>query len=238
MMKKVKAAFQAEKEFITNVSHELLTPISILQNRCENVLADPAISEEMAMKMVDFQRTLIRLSKVVKALLYISRIESEQYLRNETVSIQELTSEVTSELEDRIDARGIKIESHWNNDFVLTASNRSLLHPLIFNIISNAIKYNQENGLITITGKTEGGIFQLSIKDSGVGISKEHLPYIYDRFKRFRPEDESSYGLGLPIVKTIAAYHGIEITVDSTPGAGATFTLHFPLQPPVNERSS
>jgi signal transduction histidine kinase len=100
---------------------------------------------------------------------------------------------------------------------------------MIFNLISNAIKYNKENGEILITGIKEADFYKLSIKDTGVGIDKEHLPFIFNRFKRFRPEDEMSYGLGLPIIQSIAEFHNAKMMVDSEINKGSTFSVHFPL---------
>jgi signal transduction histidine kinase len=229
MMKKVRDAFLIEREFITNVSHELLTPISILQNRVENILSDPHIPENIGMKMVETQKTLSRLSRVVKALLYISKIENDQFAKNETVSVKELVADVLEEIEDRITNKNIKVNQVWSEDLEIKDCNKSLMHTMFFNLISNAIKYNLEGGQITVAGKKEGEYYGLSVKDTGVGIAKEHLPFIFDRFKRFRPEDETSYGLGLPIIQSIADFHHLKITVDSEINKGSTFTVLFPL---------
>lgn len=228
MMIKIKNAFQIEREFITNVSHELLTPISILQNRIENILSDQNLPHEVALKIVDSQKTLVRLSKVIKALLYISKIENEQFLKNETSDIRIVASEVLDELEDRLSQKNISVSQTWNHDFELKDSNKSLIHTLIFNLVSNAIKYNKTGGEIFISGNRKDNHFLLSIKDSGVGIAKDQLPHIFDRFKRFRPEDDISYGLGLPIVKTIAHFHHIKIDVSSELHTGSEFVLTFP----------
>ncbi len=228
MMMKVKDAFEIEREFITNVSHELLTPISILQNRCENILADPTVSPDIAMKMVESQKTLTRLSRIVKALLYISKIENRQYLREETVMLQTLVNDVLSEIEERIESKNIKVHQQWSSDFEVRNCNRSLLQTMIFNLISNAVKYNKENGEIFVVGLKGENEFMLTIKDTGVGISQENIPLVFDRFKRFRPDDGASFGLGLPIVRTIADFHDLSINIDSTLNSGTSFTVVFP----------
>ncbi|MBL0103972.1 MAG: sensor histidine kinase [Bacteroidetes bacterium] len=124
-------------------------------------------------------------------------------------------------------SKGITIVNEWKTDFIYTPCNKSLVHTLLFNLVSNAIKYNTENGKIIIEGLPSDYGFEIRISDTGVGISEDQLPFIFDRFKRFRPEDEMSYGLGLPIVKTIADFHGIDVRVESTPGKGTTFFLRF-----------
>ena len=231
MMIKIKNAFQIEREFITNVSHELLTPISILQNRIENILSDQDLPHEVALKIVDSQKTLVRLSKVIKALLYISKIENEQFLKNEQVSLRPLVIEVIEELEDRLSQKNITVHQQWDHDFELQNYNKSLMHTMLFNLISNAIKYNKTAGEIFISCNTKGENVMLSIKDTGVGIAPDQLPYIFDRFKRFRPDDDVSFGLGLPIVRTIASFHDIRIDVNSTPEIGTEFILTFSNMP-------
>jgi signal transduction histidine kinase len=228
MMQKVKNAFLVEREFITNVSHELLTPISILQNRCENILAEPSLPENIAMKIIETQKTLSRLSRVVKALLYISKIENEQFAKNENASLKALVQDVLVEIEERLESKNIFVEQIWTEDFELKNCNKSLLHTMIFNLISNAIKYNKENGQIIIAGRKENSCYSLSVTDTGVGIDKEHVPYIFDRFKRFRPEDETSYGLGLPIIQSIADFHHLKVSVNSEVNKGTTFIVYFP----------
>jgi len=227
MMIKVKNAFQIEREFITNVSHELLTPISILQNRIENILSESNLPHEVALKMVESQKTLVRLSKVIKALLYISKIENEQFLRNEKVNLKAVTEEVLEELEDRLAQKDIRVVQSWDEEIELSNCNRSLIHTLLFNLLSNAIKYNKEHGEIFISSSHPDNHFQLSIRDTGVGVEGNHLPYIFDRFKRFRPDDEMSFGLGLPIAKKIAIFHDIKIEVKSEMATGTEFILTF-----------
>jgi len=228
MMTKVKDAFEIEREFITNVSHEILTPVSILQNRCENILADPNVSPEIAMKMVDSLKTLTRLSRIVKALLYISKIENNQFLKEESVQLKSLVADVIDEIEERIASKNIKVHQQWNADFEVQHCNRSLLQTMLFNLISNAVKYNKENGEIFILGHGDDRNFYLTIKDTGTGIAKNHVEFVFDRFKRFRPDDGASFGLGLPIVRTIADFHDLKINVESELNSGSSFTITFP----------
>jgi signal transduction histidine kinase len=228
MMKQIKETFEMEREFIMNVSHELLTPVSILRSRIENLISDPSLPHDVVDKMVDSQKTLARLTKVVKSLLYISKIENEQFLKNETASPELIMQEVLEELDEWIETKCITVVSEWKDTFTFTPCNKSLLHTLLFNIMSNAIKYNVHNGKIFITGEKIDRQFVMKIRDTGTGISSDQIPFIFDRFKRFRPSDDMSYGLGLPIVKTISEFHGIEIQTESEKGNGTTFILLFP----------
>lgn len=228
MMGQIQAAFLKEKEFIGNVSHELLTPISILQNRFENLLADPDMPEEFLVKLVDNQRTLHRLKSIVQALLLISRIENEQYLKDEAVDLKMLAEEVTDEISERAELKEIAIELDMEEDWILERGNHSLLFTMLFNVVNNAIKYNKAGGNILLKGhKTKKG-YELCVTDTGIGIEKDQLPNIFGRFKRLHGPDGESHGLGLPIVQTVAKFHGIKLTVDSVKGEGTTFCFRFP----------
>ncbi|WP_019949468.1 sensor histidine kinase [Hymenobacter aerophilus] len=231
MMRQIQSAFEKEREFMSNVSHELLTPVSILQTRFENMLQDPTLGEAHSLKLVESQKTLYRLRNTVKTLLLIANIENEQFLRDESVSVAAVLADVVTELEDRLSQREIQLQEDLRPDYVLPQANRTLLFTLIFNLISNAIKYNREGGRIVVTGRPgpRGG-YQLAVTDTGPGIAAPHLPHLFDRFRRFQAGASApeGYGLGLPIAKTIAEFHKARLTVESEPGQGTTFTLWLP----------
>ncbi len=229
MMIKIKEAFDIEKEFISNVSHELLTPISILHSRIENIIADERVLEDVRLKMVESEKTLIRLSKIIKTLLYISKIENEQYLKNESCSLKTIIGDVAGEIEERLTDKNITLTQEWKEDFIQQSSNSSLLHTMFFNIINNAIKYNKQDGQIKIKGYKGERDFVVSIEDTGIGINPLDIAKIFDRFKRFQNEDGKSFGLGLPIVKTISNFLNIKREVQSEKDSGTIFILRFPL---------
>lgn len=227
MMGQVQAAFLKEKEFIGNVSHELLTPISILQNRMENLLTDPDLPDAYLEKFVENQKTLHRLKNIIQALLLISRIENEQYLKNETVDVENLALEVLEEIRDRAEAREITLEADLSQNWVLSQANYSLLFTMLFNVVNNAIKYNRPGGEIRVEGKRVNTAYELCVRDTGVGIAAGQLPHIFSRFKRLHTPDGESHGLGLPIVQTVAQYHQIKLSVTSVLGEGTTFCFRF-----------
>ncbi|MEO6883735.1 MAG: HAMP domain-containing sensor histidine kinase [Bacteroidia bacterium] len=227
MMKKINDAFLIEKEFIANVSHELLTPISILQSRLENMLADHELSEESALKIIESQKTLNRLNKIIKTLLLISKIENDQYLKNHTVTVKSLVADVIMEIEERLTEKKIELSVAIENDFTIENCNKPLLFILLFNIINNAIKYNKKRGWIKISEKENNEFYTIEVQDNGVGIEPENIPFIFDRFKKFNKTETESYGLGLPIVKTIANFHTIAVEVSSKIGEGSIFKIVF-----------
>ena len=236
LMRQVQSAFAKEREFMSNVSHELLTPASILQSRFENMLQDPTLPESHARQIVESQRTLYRLRNTVRTLLLIANIENEQYLRDEPVSLAAVVADVAEELDDRRQQRDITLEIDLSGNDVRPHANASLLHTLLRNLLSNAIKYNHEGGQIRVVGRAAaGGGYLLRVEDTGLGIDPESLSYLFDRFRRFHtnaPGSPEGYGLGLPIAKTIADFHRATLRAESEVGRGTVFVLEF--RPPAN----
>lgn len=230
MMKKIKDAFAIEREFISNVSHELLTPITILQTRLENILSDEKTPEPVSLKIIESQKTLNRLRRIIKSLLMISKIENAQYLKNESCEIRKLVNDVAEEIEDRLSEKNVSLSKIIEDDFVFSPCNNSLLHTMLFNLVNNAVKYNNQNGSIHIKGRINGDHYLLQVTDTGIGIDSKNLDDIFNRFKKIHKDDENSFGLGLPIVKTIANFHRIRIEVNSEPGKGSSFNLLFPVE--------
>ena len=231
LMRQVQSAFAKEREFMSNVSHELLTPASILQSRFENMLQDPTLPEAHAQQIVESQRTLYRLRNTVRTLLLIANIENEQYLREESVSLRGTVADVADELDDRRQQRDLRLEVDIAGDDVRPRANASLMHTLLRNLLSNAIKYNNEGGEIRVVGRgTVAGGYSLRVEDNGPGIAADNLPYLFDRFRRFNsnaPGSPEGYGLGLPIAQTIAGFHGASLRAESEVGKGTAFVLDF-----------
>jgi signal transduction histidine kinase len=227
MMNRLEEVFLKEREFISNVSHELLTPVSILQSKIENIIADENLPIEAETRILESQKTLSRLKNVIRALLLISKIENHQYLKQDNISVKELLDEVVEEIEDRLETKEIKLTKEHVEDYMILGCNKSLLHIVFYNLINNAIKYNHPGGTIRITGARLPLGYYLQIRDYGVGIAPENIPHIFKRFKRFHKSDEDSFGLGLPIVKTIADFHDIKIDVESELNSGTKINLTF-----------
>ena len=229
MIETIESTFQKEREFISNASHELMTPVSILQSKIENMFVREDIDDATKTRLLEMQKILNRLKSITKTLLLISQIENEQFIKEDNISLSNLLHEVYDEISIRLQDENITYEASLPDDWVLVNVNKFLLFNLFFNLINNAIKYNQEGGGIKVVTKHDNNIFSVSIIDSGIGISAEDLPHIFDRFKKFRQSlQQDSFGLGLPIVRSIAAFHKIRIDVASQKGKGTTFELIFP----------
>lgn len=226
LMDHVHTAFEKEREFTSNASHELMTPISIMQSKIENMSTADDISDAQYQKLEELKRTLNRLKKIVSSLLLISRIENEQYVRNDTVKPAILLPEVIDELTHRADEKELNMHISLKENIILKNLNRDLLFQLFYNLLNNAIRYNKHGGSITVTDELASGKYTVIIKDTGVGIPKEQLHDIFNRFKKSRQSGEG-YGLGLSIVKSIMQYQNIDIQVDSVVNEGSVFRVVF-----------
>ena len=128
-------------------------------------------------------------------------------------------------MDDRLNQKNIRLYKNFYDDVELKPCNKALLFTLFSNLLNNAIKYNKQNGSITITTHQVNNKFTIEIRDTGIGIDESEQQAIFDRFKRLNKNEAEGYGLGLPIVKTIAAFHNIDIDVTSEPEVGSVFTL-------------
>ena len=237
LMEKIHEAFDKEREFTSNASHELMTPISILQSNAENLMMEEDISEEMQEKISSMMRTLNRLKKIVHSLLYISRIENEQFAKTDTVHTRKVTEEVMEELSYRLETKSIRFTNGISPGVKVRQVNHDLFFQMIYNLINNAIRYNKENGTIHLSDQyAEGKSYQLLIKDTGIGIKEEELATIFNRFKKSGKERGEGFGLGLSIVKSIVSFHGFDIQVSSQYGEGTAFTIFIPANLVEDER--
>lgn len=226
LMQKIKDLFLLEKQFIANVSHELLTPISIISSRLENVLQKEALTEEGENKIYASLKTLNRLKSIINGLLLISQIENNQFNKNNQVNISFTIKEVYDELEDRLEDKDIKFINEVKHPWSLQA-NRSLMYTLVFNIINNAIKYNHKGGWIIVSDQLKDEVYTLKITDTGEGMDENEIEKAFNRFEKLDSEEKGSFGLGLAIVKSIADFHQISVQIISAKKAGTTFILTF-----------
>lgn len=226
LMKKIADIFALEKQFIANVSHELLTPISIISSRLENILLQEKLTEDTENKIFASLKTLNRLKSIINSLLLISKVENNQFDKTDDISIGEVVDEVYQELEDRLEDKQIAFHNNMKHSRTMRG-NHSLMHTLLFNIVNNSIKYNHEKGNITITDYLNNNEYILEIADSGIGMSEQQIERAFNRFEKLEGDEKDSYGLGLAIVKSITAFHHIKIRISSAKDKGTAVKLVF-----------
>ena len=229
MMKKISELFSKEKEITVNISHELMTPVSVLRSRLENMLLngnpDPATEEGIEESL----RTLHRLKVLVNSMLMIARLESHQYLKEESVRICDIVKEVTGELEPIAEDGKVTVTLTCETNFMMKNANRSLLFSMLYNVVNNAVQHTPEYGMVNIHCGENSGRFEVSVSDTGKGMSPEHLDRLFTRFSNRPDKSGNGTGIGLAITKSIADFHDIAIRVLSEPGKGTQFFFFFPL---------
>lgn len=228
MMKKIDDLFRKEKEITVNISHELMTPVSVLRSKLENMLLSENLDPVIETGIEESLRTLHRLKTLVNSLLMIARIESRQYLKEDIVEISALIKEVTDEISPVADDSGVEIIINCNRNYILSHSNRSLLFSMFYNVVNNSVKHTPAGGRIEISGTEGEGRFEVSVCDTGRGMTPEQLDRLFSRFStRLEPGGDST-GIGLAITKSIADFHDIPVRVLSEPDKGTKFFFFFP----------
>lgn len=237
LMKKIENVFNDERDYISNISHELLTPISIIRSKLENFVNNTSLSDDELVKIYESRVTLGRLTKLVRTLLLLSRIDNDEYLLIEKVNLYELLERIAIDFQEHFEQKNIEFELLSQIKDIEMFGNKDLLHILFFNLINNAIKYTPEGGQIILKQYIENKMLIVELIDNGIGISKENLPYIFSRFKKFQGGD-NNFGLGLALVKKIIDYHQFSIEVDSEIQRGTRFLLNFGINSQVSKNKA
>jgi two-component system phosphate regulon sensor histidine kinase PhoR len=221
----------ARRDFVANVSHELKTPITSIKGFVETLLEGAMLDPEHAGEFLRIiGRQADRLGAIIEDLLSLSRIEQEA----EQGKVHLVGRKIKTILKAAIQAcntrsEGKKINVSLNCSEDLRARvNGPLLEQALINLIDNAVKYSDPGSLITVEAGQADCQVVIKVRDQGVGIAKEHLPRLFERFYRVDPSRSRKVGgtgLGLAIVKHIAQAHGGKVGVESNPGLGSTFTV-------------
>ncbi|MFH1774943.1 MAG: ATP-binding protein [Methanobacteriota archaeon] len=235
--KKLRAAYEELKELdsvkddlISNVSHELRTPITIAKSAIE--LATEEKDEEKRNELLAMGRNaLLRQNRIVGDLIDVARIQRGALkLEFESIDLKHAVEAVVHEMLPVAMKSGIKIKTSIPESLEVTADFEELRH-MLSNLIDNAIKFNKEGGEVLIEVKRSGGFAEVSVTDTGVGIAKEHLSKVFERFYQIDASSTRRYdgtGLGLAIVKDIIEAHGGKIWAESEVGKGSKFTFVLP----------
>jgi len=228
LMAHIDELFRKEKEITVNISHELLTPVSVLRSKLENLLLQKDIEEEISAKIEESLKTLHRLQSLVNSLLLIARIESRQYLLEESVSVRDILHEITGEIEPIAEDAGIIMKNETGNDFQFEGANRSLMFSMFYNVVNNAAKNTPPDGEVLMKSFYRNNKFIVTISDTGKGMTEEQLSSLFSRFSTRLDTNSNNTGIGLAISKSIADFHGIEISVNSEIQKGTCFSFLFP----------
>ena len=223
-------AEQIRREFTANVSHELKTPLQSISGCAEllsNGMVKPGDVPEFSHRIYSESQRLISL---VEDIIGLSRLdEGAEDMQRTNVDLHKLAETAIDSLSNAAKEAGVALELCGDGAEVYGIP--QLLGTIVYNLGDNAIKYNRRGGSVTVTTENGAGGVTLTVSDTGIGIPKDQQDRIFERFYRVdksHSKDVGGTGLGLSIVKHAALLHNATVTVDSTPGAGTTFTVFFP----------
>ncbi len=232
MLDKLEYNFEKEKQFTSDASHELRTPVSVIMSECE-------FAEECANDIEDYKESIssiknqaLRMSKLISELLTISKMDKDTLQTNfEKIDLSELLSFVCDEQEE-INGTNVSLIRNIPENIIINAD-RFLITRALINLISNAYQYIGDGNKIEVNLKIQGNHTIFFVKDNGIGISKDHLPRIWERFYQVdtsrTAKENNGAGLGLSMVKWIVHCHNAEIFVESNLEEGTKFTIKFPI---------
>lgn len=227
MLDKIENLIKQEKQFTSDASHELRTPISVILAQGEYLLdiAKDEKEKELAQTIVDKSK---QISKLVSRLLLLARIDqNRQKFNKEKVDLGVIVDVAIDSMKELASQKDILLFANVPEGTIVDAD-ESLILSAITNLISNGIKYGNESGYVSVSASKIGDKTEVIVADNGVGISEEHIDKIWTRFYRVddvRNDEYGSSGLGLSMVKSIIELHGGKITVKSELGQGTEFRI-------------
>lgn len=234
MFARLEDAFEAERQFTDDASHELRTPTSVIIAQAEYGLQSPDLeSKQQALQGVLQQAG--KMSKLVNQLLQLSRADRhKESLHLEEFDLSELTEMVAEEAQGLAESKAVTLTAEIEPG-ILVKADQTLMMRIWLNLLTNAVKYGRQQGQIWLTLKSDGKNAVGTVRDDGIGISAAELPKIWKRFYRVNTArssgDDSGTGLGLAMVKWMVESHGGTVSAVSTLGAGSTFSFTIPLRP-------
>jgi two-component system, OmpR family, phosphate regulon sensor histidine kinase PhoR len=228
---------QIRRDFVANVSHELRTPLSILRGYIEVLFDEPQTSREELTRILSImERHSKRLQRLVDDLLSLAQLESSHAeLEISVMRMDELFNNLIRDWKEKLTGKNLKVIVDLPSETLVLRADGTRLEEALHNLLDNAVKFSPENGRILLRGARCGSNVVLSVADNGIGISREHLPRIFERFYRAdkaRSRELGGTGLGLAIVKHIAQLHGGRVEAESELGRGTTIRVVLPQVPP------
>ncbi len=226
-----------KSSFVSTVSHELRTPLTAIRAYVE------ALLENVGSTNVDMQRQFLavideqslKLRRLIDSILELSQLESGRYrMSREPFNLVEMIEEVVTMLRPMAEEKKITVRTESAAPEMIVEADRALLRRVLHNLGLNAVKFTHEGGTVTIRATTEGRVARLQVEDTGIGIAKEELERIFDKFYQIDSSLSREYpgvGLGLTVSKSIVEWHGGEILAESEPGVGSRFTVMLPVTP-------
>jgi two-component system, OmpR family, sensor histidine kinase CiaH len=227
----IEANMEAQNQFVSDASHELRTPLTALQTTNEVALRKKKLTSAEAKEILQSNiDEVLKLKILTDNLLRLAKQDTTT-LNLQSVMLPDIVTDATNQVMQSAIAKNISIADSVKN--VMVQADKPGLTQAVVVLLDNAVKYSPSGGKIEIDAYSRGKQAYIKVRDHGGGITKKDLPHIFDRFYRAdqarNKEQADGYGIGLALAQKIIASHDGEITVASTPGKGATFTISLPL---------
>ncbi len=231
------SADKARSEFLTIMSHELRTPLTsvigysiILKEKKHGKL-----NEKQELYIDNILASSKHLLEIINDVLDLAKMESRKIeLFLENVSVPETIKEILNLMKEKAEKRNVILRKRFDPQITFIEADRQRFKQVLFNLVGNAIKFSRdEGGIVNVKTKKEGDMVKISVSDTGIGIRKEDMPRLFQKFAQFDSGISRKYegtGLGLAITKQIIELHGGKIMVESKPEEGSTFTVFLPIK--------
>ncbi len=228
----IRAGLLQQKDFVSDASHELRTPVTVIRTAAESIMRQKAtVSPRVERLAQDIISETVQLARMVEELGLLAQADSRSALRREPVEIAALLDEAAASGSLLAEARGVRLEASGDADGLISGDDVRL-RQLFSILLDNATRFTPPGAAVSFVGVVEGGRLRVSVRDRGPGIDPAELPRIFDRF--YRGADRRQHegrGLGLSIAQWIVQEHGGTISVRSHVGAGSEFLVEIPLAP-------
>ena len=231
MLTGLENSFRREQRFTSDASHELRTPVAVILAYAESLHENAQLSEEDRAKVEPILGECRRIQRMIEQMLTLTRAQEGRYpVTMEKISLSDVLEGVQTVIEPIAAQKKIAVHFECNGNIELTAD-QSLITQMLLNLTENAVKYGRTGGDIQVYIQRQEDDAQIIVSDNGIGISKENLPHIFDRFFRAdTARDRSGTGLGLSIVQWIVALHDGNIQAESTLSVGTKFIITLPIK--------
>jgi signal transduction histidine kinase len=222
MLARLEAAFERQRQFVADASHELKTPLTVIKANTSLALAEESLPTDYQETLTEIDRAADRTSRIVSDLLLLAKSDGGQLpIERREIRLSDLFAEAAREAR-RLHPKGAPLAIEAQNEVI--SGDVHLLHRLALNLIDNALRHTPSDGLVTLIARPNG----FCVRDSGVGIAPEHLPHLTERFYRVdssRARSDGGSGLGLAISRAIAEAHHGTLQIDSTLGQGTSVSV-------------
>ena len=232
MIERLDSAFRRQRQFTSDASHELRTPLTIMKGQIDVALQNKREPEDYRQVLQEVNEEVDRLIRLAGSLLTLTRADAGDIpLTVESLAVADVVAGAVEHSRSTALQKDVELQVISGNSVTMRAD-EDLILQLLLNLLDNAIKYTPAGGNVTVGWNATGDQAELWVRDTGIGIREEHIPFLFDRFYRVdkaRSRSEGGVGLGLAIGRWIAEAHGGSIRVESSQGSGSTFTVLVPI---------